>query len=69
MTEHNDLTEQSPDRKPREELDSEAMGQPGMSDDAAAVVSPEAGGAGTSDDGVPVGSADVDADRERSGAE
>ena len=77
MTERDDVTEQSPDRRPREELDdANSMGQPGeqgfsltgMSGDAADVIPPDAAGGTPTDDGVPVGSADVDADAERSGA-
>ena len=78
MTEHDDVTQQDPDRRPREELDDDqSMGQPGeqgfsltgMSDDAAAVIPPDASGGESTDDGVPVGRSDVDADAERSGAD
>jgi hypothetical protein len=77
MTEHDDPTKQDPERRPREELDdNQSMGQPGeqgfsltgMSEDAAAVIPPDASGGDRTDDGVPVGSSDVDADAERSGA-
>ncbi len=78
MTEHDELTEQDPDRRPREELDDGSMGHPGeqgfsltgMTEDAAAVTPPEAAGGNESDsDGTPVGRADVDADARRSGAD
>lgn len=76
VSEPGEFMQQDPDRKPREELDDSSMGQPqeegfsltGMSDDAASVVPPEAAGGTSTDDGVPVGSADADADAERSGA-
>ncbi len=77
MTERDDPTQQDPDRRPREELDDGSMGHPGeqgfsltgMSEDAAAVVPPEAAGDHTDSDGTPVGSDDVDADARRSGAD
>lgn len=77
MTEHDDVTQGS-DRPSREELDAEAsMGEPqekgfsltGMSDDASSVIPPDAAAGEPHDDGVPIGSADVDADAERSGAD
>lgn len=63
MTEHNELTEQDPDRKPREELEQDAMAAPG--EEGYSLGAPQAD---STDDGVPVGTADVEADRERSGA-
>lgn len=78
MTEQNDLTQQDPDRRPREELDQEqSMGEPGergfsltgMTDDASAVIPPDAADGRATDDGVPIGSADVEADAERTDAD
>jgi len=79
MTERDhDMDEQlSSDRPSREEINADdSMGQPGergfsltgMTDDAAAVIPPEASGGQQTDDGTPVGRSDVDADAERSGA-
>ena len=78
MTHHDPVTQQDPERRPREELDEDAsVGEPGekgfsltgMTDDASSVVPPDAAGGEPSDDGVPIGRADVDADAQRSGAD